>query len=104
MVLKVCVCGILYILFTMHWQFFSKSFLSLLLECGDQKILSINMSPPVCHGKITGKMVQVTFDSRHDIQTAVNKVYAGGDESQMLEATKVYWPFMNIDRSTLLIA
>ncbi|XP_053083847.1 synaptonemal complex protein 2-like isoform X2 [Pangasianodon hypophthalmus] len=59
-----------------------------LQECDNQKILSIHMSLPVCHGKITGKMVQVTFDSRHDIQTAVNKVYAGRDELQLLETTK----------------
>ncbi|MCJ8745648.1 hypothetical protein PDJAM_G00132600 [Pangasius djambal] len=68
-----------------------------LQECGDQKILSIHMSLPVCHGKITGKMVQVTFDSRHDIQTAVNKVFAGGDELHLLETTKVYLLFVNMD-------
>lgn len=55
------------------------------------------MSLPVCHGKTTGKMVQVTFDSRHDIETAVNKVYAGRDELQLLEITKVYWLFVNMD-------
>ncbi|XP_060756065.1 synaptonemal complex protein 2-like [Neoarius graeffei] len=59
-----------------------------LQECGDQKILSVHMSLPVCHGKTTGKMVQVTFDSRHDIETAVNKVYAGRDELQLLEMIK----------------
>ncbi|KAF5901167.1 synaptonemal complex protein 2-like, partial [Clarias magur] len=59
-----------------------------LQECDDQKILSIYMSLPVCHGEITGKMVQVTFDSRHDIQTAVNKVYAGGEKIQLLKTTK----------------
>lgn len=55
------------------------------------------MSLPVCHGKTTGKMVQVTFDSRHDIETAVNKVYAGRDELQLLEMIKVYWLFVNMD-------
>ncbi|KAM9436510.1 synaptonemal complex protein 2-like [Clarias gariepinus] len=59
-----------------------------LQECDDRKILSICMLLPVCHGKITGKMVQVTFDSRHDIQTAVNKVYAGGEKLQLLEMTQ----------------
>ncbi|XP_058232448.1 synaptonemal complex protein 2-like isoform X2 [Hemibagrus wyckioides] len=59
-----------------------------LQECGDQKILSIHMSLPVSHGKITGKRVQITFHCRHDIQTALNKVYAGGDELQLMEATK----------------
>ncbi|XP_060718019.1 synaptonemal complex protein 2-like isoform X3 [Tachysurus vachellii] len=47
-----------------------------LQECGEQKILSVHMSLPVSHGKITGKMVQITFDCRHDIQTALKKVYA----------------------------
>lgn len=47
------------------------------------------MALPVCHGKTAGKMVQVTFDYKHDIQTAVHKVYAGGNELQPLEI-KVY--------------
>lgn len=55
---------------------------------------------PVGHGQITGKMVQITFDSKHDIQTAVNKVYAGGDELQLLETGKVYWLFVNMDMIT----
>ncbi|XP_046689521.1 synaptonemal complex protein 2-like isoform X2 [Silurus meridionalis] len=59
-----------------------------LQECGDMKILSIHMLLPVHHGKISGKMVQVTFDCRHDIQTAVNKVFAGGDELQLIELRK----------------
>ncbi|KAF4075898.1 hypothetical protein AMELA_G00224190 [Ameiurus melas] len=59
-----------------------------LQECDDQKILNIHMLLPVGHGQITGKMVQITFDSKHDIQTAVNKVYAGGDELQLLETGK----------------
>lgn len=54
------------------------------------------MSLPVCHGKITGKRVQITFHCRHDIQTALNKVYAEGDELQLMEATKVYWFFLYI--------
>lgn len=56
------------------------------------------MSLPVCHGKITGKMVQVTFDSRHDIQTAVTKVYAGGEKLQLLEMTQVFMLFMNMNK------
>ncbi|KAK3515567.1 hypothetical protein QTP70_024592 [Hemibagrus guttatus] len=59
-----------------------------LQDCGDQKILSIHMSLPVCHGKITGKRVQITFHCRHDIQTALNKVYGGGNELQLMEPTK----------------
>ncbi|TSR75305.1 Synaptonemal complex protein 2-like [Bagarius yarrelli] len=59
-----------------------------LQECYDQKILSIHMSLPVCHGKITGKMVQITFEYTHDIQTAVNKVYFREDKLQLLETTK----------------
>ncbi|XP_027028493.1 synaptonemal complex protein 2-like isoform X2 [Tachysurus fulvidraco] len=59
-----------------------------LQECGEQKILSVHMSLPVSHGKITGKMVQITFDCRHDIQTALKKVYAGGAELQPMDTTK----------------
>lgn len=55
------------------------------------------MSLPVSHGKITGKMVQITFDCRHDIQTALKKVYAEGAELQLMDTTKVYWIFVNLD-------
>lgn len=61
------------------------------------------MSLPVCHGKIIGEIVQVTFDSKHDIQTAVNKIYSG-DELQLLETTKVFVFFTNIIGQQYLIA
>ncbi|XP_076869625.1 synaptonemal complex protein 2-like [Brachyhypopomus gauderio] len=48
-----------------------------LQESDDWKILSIHMSLPVTHGAVIGNMVQITFDSQHDIQTAVKRVFVG---------------------------
>ncbi|XP_072535099.1 synaptonemal complex protein 2-like [Salminus brasiliensis] len=60
-----------------------------LRECDDRKLLSVHMSVPVSHGNLTGKMVQIAFESKHDIQTAVEKVFGGGDDLRLPEAEKV---------------
>ncbi|KAG9283537.1 synaptonemal complex protein 2-like [Astyanax mexicanus] len=59
-----------------------------LRECDDRKLLSIHMSHPVSHGNMIGKMVQIAFDSKYDILTAVEKVYGGREESKLPEAPK----------------
>ncbi|KAK1806430.1 hypothetical protein P4O66_004950, partial [Electrophorus voltai] len=46
-----------------------------LQESDDQKTLIIHMSLPVTHGDVSDKMVLITFDSQHDIQTALEKVF-----------------------------
>ncbi|XP_051538997.1 synaptonemal complex protein 2-like isoform X2 [Myxocyprinus asiaticus] len=46
-----------------------------LQEQGDHKILTIHMIIPVCHGEITGKMVQIIFGLEHNIQTALTRVF-----------------------------
>ncbi|XP_049319621.1 synaptonemal complex protein 2-like [Astyanax mexicanus] len=59
-----------------------------LRECDDRKLLSIHMSHPVSHGNMIGKMVQIAFDAKYDILTAVEKVYGGREESKLPEAPK----------------
>ncbi|XP_036416517.1 synaptonemal complex protein 2-like [Colossoma macropomum] len=59
-----------------------------LRECDDRKLLSVHMNVDVSHGNTVGKMVQIAFDSKYDIQTAVEKVFGRGEDSQLPEDPK----------------
>ncbi|XP_017551673.2 synaptonemal complex protein 2-like isoform X2 [Pygocentrus nattereri] len=56
-----------------------------LRECDDRKLLSVHMNVDISHGNTVGKMVQIAFDSKYDIQTAVEKVFGRGEGSELPE-------------------
>ncbi|KAL6462969.1 hypothetical protein MHYP_G00293910 [Metynnis hypsauchen] len=56
--------------------------------CDDRKLLSVYMNVDISHGNTVGKMVQIAFDSKYDIQMAVEKVYGRGKDAELPEDPK----------------
>ncbi|KAI4881761.1 hypothetical protein NFI96_000358 [Prochilodus magdalenae] len=54
-----------------------------LRECDERKLLNVHMSDNISHGNTVGKMVQIVFDSKYDIQTAVEKVFGKSGDSPL---------------------
>ncbi|KAI4881760.1 hypothetical protein NFI96_000357 [Prochilodus magdalenae] len=54
-----------------------------LRECDERKLLNVHMSDNISHGNTVGKMVQIVFDSKYDIQTAVEKVFGKSGNSPL---------------------
>ncbi|XP_041735011.1 synaptonemal complex protein 2-like [Coregonus clupeaformis] len=44
-------------------------------DCDDQTILTVHLSNPITHRMTKGKIVQIIFDSKHDILDAAQRVF-----------------------------
>ncbi|XP_064187257.1 synaptonemal complex protein 2-like isoform X1 [Anguilla rostrata] len=56
------------------------------LDCDDQKILTVQMAIPISHCKTKGKTIQIIFDAQYDIVRAVKRVYGEQKQWQRMQS------------------